>query len=71
MAARRRQSSQNAARERASERGRGRLDASVERRFARLTSLLDTLQQTLEAQTKRTAALQAQIDHLDARLRGN
>jgi hypothetical protein len=71
MTARRRQSSQKAVRERAAERSRDRLDASVERRFARLTSILNHLQQTLEAQSKRTAALQAQIDHLDARVRGN
>jgi hypothetical protein len=35
-----------------------------------LSSLVSDLQRTLEAQSKRTAALQAQIDHLDAKIRG-
>ena len=71
MVARRRQSSQKVVRGRAAEKGRGKRDVSVERRFARLTSILKDLQRTLEAQSTRTAALQAQIDHLDARVRGN
>jgi predicted transcriptional regulator len=71
MIARRRQSTQKAVRERAAERGRVKLDASVEQRFAQLSSRLNNLEQTLQAQSKRTAALQAQIDHLDARIRGN
>lgn len=70
MVARRRQSSQKAVRERAAERGRVRREATVERRFAQLSSLVSDLQRTLEAQSKRTAALQAQIDHLDAKIRG-
>jgi chromosome segregation ATPase len=70
MVARRRQSSQKAVRERAAERGRVRREATVERRFAQLSSLVNDLQRTLEAQSKRTAALQAQIDHLDAKIRG-
>ena len=70
MVARRRQSSQKAVRERAAEGGRVKLDASVERRLTHLSSLLADLQQTLEIQSKRTAAIQAQMDHLDARVRG-
>jgi hypothetical protein len=70
MVARRRQSSQKALRERAPEGSRVKLEASVERRFAHLSSLLDDLQRMLEAQSKRTTALQAQIDHLDAKVRG-
>ena len=70
MAARRRQSSQKAVRERAAEKGRVKLDASVERRLAQLSSMLTDLQRTLELQSKRTAAIQAQMDHLDARVRG-
>jgi hypothetical protein len=71
MVSRRRQSTEKGGRERASERGRGKLEASVDRRFARLDSILTNLQRTLETQSKRTAALQAQIDYLDARVRGN
>ena len=70
MVARRRQSSQKPVREHATERGRARLDASVERRLKQLNSVLSDLQRTIEAQSKRTAAIQAQIDHLDAKLRG-
>jgi BioD-like phosphotransacetylase family protein len=70
MVARRRQSSQKAVRERAAEKGRVKLDASVERRLANLSSMLTDLQRTLEIQSKRTAAIQAQMDHLDARVRG-
>jgi hypothetical protein len=70
MAARRRQSSQKAVRERATERAHAKLDPSVERRFAQLTSILTDVQRTLAAHSKRTAALQAQVDHLDARVRG-
>ena len=70
MVARRRQSSQKVVRERAAEKGRVKLDASVERRLAQLSSMLTDLQQTLEIQSKRTAAIQAQMDHLDARVRG-
>ena len=69
MVARRRQSSQKAVRERAAERGRVKLDASVERRFAQMRSMLDDLQRTLEIQSKRTVAIQAQMDHLDAKVR--
>jgi len=70
MVARRRQSSQKAVRQRSTDRGRAKLDASVERRFAQLSSSLQDLQRMLEAHSKRTAALQAQIDHLDAKVRG-
>ena len=70
MVARRRQSSQKAVRERAAEKGRVKLDASVERRLAQLSSMLTDLQRTLEIQSKRTAAIQAQMDHLDAKVRG-
>jgi hypothetical protein len=35
-----------------------------------LSSMLTDLQRTLELQSKRTAAIQAQMDHLDARVRG-
>ena len=69
MVAHRRQSSQKAVRERAAERGRVKLDASVERRLTQLSSMLSDLQRTLEIQTKRTAAIQAQMDHLDAKVR--
>jgi len=69
MVARRRQSSQKHVRERAPERGRAKLDASVERRLTQLSSELTDLQRTLEVQSKRTAAIQAQIDHLDAKVR--
>jgi hypothetical protein len=70
MVARRRQSSQKAARERTADKSRGELDETVERRFAHLTSVMDHLQRTIEAQSKRTAALQAQIDYLEAKVRG-
>lgn len=70
MVARRRQSSQKAVRERAAERSRIKHDASVERRFAQLMSILDDFQRRLDVQSNRTAALQAQIDHLDAKARG-
>jgi hypothetical protein len=70
MVAPRRQSSQKAVRERSGEKGRGKVDATVERRFAHLMSVMDHLQRTVEAQSKRTAALQAQIDHLEAKVRG-
>jgi hypothetical protein len=69
MVARRRQSSQKAVRERAAEGGRVKLDASVERRLRHLSSMLADLQRTLEIQSKRTTAIQAQIDHLDAKVR--
>jgi hypothetical protein len=36
-----------------------------------LGSRLNDLELTLQAQSKRTVALQAQIDHLDAKIRGN
>ena len=68
MVARRRQSSK-VVRERATERGRAKLDASIERRLAQFGVMLHDLQRTLEAQSKRTAAIQAQIDHLDAKFR--
>jgi hypothetical protein len=70
MVARRRQSSQKSVRERATERGRAKIDLSVERRLAQLTSILIDVQRTLAAQSKHTAALQAQVDHLDAKVRG-
>jgi hypothetical protein len=35
-----------------------------------LTSVVDHLQRALEAQSKRTTALQAQVDHLEAKVRG-
>ena len=70
MVARRRQSSQKAVRERAAEKGRVKRDASVERRLAHLSSVLNDLQRTLELQSKRTTAIQAQMDHLDAKVRG-
>jgi hypothetical protein len=70
MVVRRRQNSQKAVRERAAERGRAKHDASVERRLTQLTSIMDDLQRRLDTQSKRTAALQAQIDHLDAKVRG-
>jgi hypothetical protein len=63
MVARRRQSTQKAVR------GRVKLDASVERRLAQLSSMVNDLQRTLEVQSKRTAAIQAQMDHLDAKVR--
>jgi hypothetical protein len=69
MVTRRRQISQKPVRERATERGRDKLDASVERRLAQLSSVLSDLQRTLEVQSKRTAAIQAQVDHLDAKIR--
>jgi uncharacterized coiled-coil protein SlyX len=69
MVARRRQSSQKTVRERAAEKGRVKRDASVERRLAHLSSVLNDLQRTLELQSKRTAAIQAQMDHLDAKVR--
>ena len=69
MVARRRQSSQKTVRERAAEKGRVKHDASVERRLAHLSSVLNDLQRTLELQSKRTAAIQAQMDHLDAKVR--
>ena len=71
MVVRRRQSTQKAVRERAAERGRAKLDATVEQRLAQLSSRLNDLEQTLQAQSKRTAALQAHIDHLDAKIRGS
>jgi hypothetical protein len=70
MVARRRQSSQKTVRERATERGPAKVEASVEQRFAQLTTLLTDVQRTLAVQSKRTAALQAQVDHLDAKVRG-
>ena len=70
MVARRRQSSQKNVRERAAESGRVKLDAAVERRLTQLSSMLNDLQRTLEVQSKRTAAIQAQMDHLDAKVRG-
>jgi hypothetical protein len=69
MVTRRRQNSQKPIRENATERGRDKLDASVERRLAQLSSVLSDLQRTLEVQSKRTTAIQAQIDHLDAKVR--
>ena len=69
MVTRRRQNSQKPVREHATERGRDKLDASVERRLAQLSSVLSDLQRTLEVQSKRTAAIQAQVDHLDAKVR--
>ena len=69
MVTRRRQSSQKPVRERATESGRARQDASVERRLTQLSSVLSGLQRTIELQSKRTAAIQAQIDHLDAKVR--
>jgi len=45
--------------------------ASIERRFAQLRSVVDELQRMLETQSKRTTALQAQFDHLDAKVRGS
>jgi len=69
MVTRRRQSSQKPVRERATESSRAKLDASVERRLTQLSSVLSDLQRTIEVQSKRTAAIQAQIDHLDAKVR--
>ena len=69
MVAHRRQSSHKAVRERAAERGRVKRDASVERRLTRLSAMLSDLQRTLEIQSKRTTAIQAQMDHLDAKVR--
>ena len=71
MVARLRQSTQKAVQERAAERGRVKLDATVEQRLLQLGSRMNDLEQTLQAQSKRTAALQAQIDHLDAKIRGS
>ena len=70
MAARRLQSSNKPARARASDGSRRKLDEAFERRLKRFSTTLDDLQRALDAQSKRTAALQAQIDHLDARVRG-
>ena len=69
MVTRRRQNSQKPVREHATERSREKLDASVERRLTQLSSVLSDLQRTLEVQSKRTTAIQAQIDHLDAKVR--
>lgn len=69
MVTRRRQSSQKPVRGHATEGGRDKLDASVERRLTQLSSVLSDVQRTLEVQSKRTAAIQAQIDHLDAKVR--
>ena len=65
-----RQTSHKVVRERAAEGSRATRGASIERRFAQLRSVVDELQRTLETQSKRTTALQAQIDHLDAKVRG-
>jgi hypothetical protein len=66
MAAQRRQSTHKALRERSPDRGHRTLKASMRK----LNSLVVDLQRTIEAQSKRTAAIQAQVDHLDARVRG-
>jgi len=71
MVNRRRSSTQKSVRHRASESATRKLDASIERRLARLDSILREIQRALDAQSRRTAALQAQIDHLDAKVRGN
>jgi hypothetical protein len=69
MAARRRQSSQKRVRDRAAERVRAKRSPALERRLEELGSILDKIQRKLESQSKWTAAIQAQIDHLDAKVR--
>ena len=69
MVARRRQNPQKPVRERAAERGRVKPNASVEQPFAQLRSALNDVQRTLEIHSKRTAAIQAQMDHLEAKVR--
>jgi hypothetical protein len=71
MVARRRQSSQKRVRDRAAERGRAKRSAALERRIEEFGSLLNQLQKKVESQFKLTTAIQAQVDHIDAKVRGN
>jgi len=70
MAVRRRDRFNRTIRSRSSDVSRKPLGDAVERRLRQLRTTLNDLQQALDAQSKRTAAMQAQIDHLDARVRG-
>jgi hypothetical protein len=48
----------------------GKRTPSVQARLTQVKSQLKELQRAVEIQSKRSAAMQAQLDHLHAKLRG-
>jgi hypothetical protein len=66
----RRRSQPDAAQVRASDPLDSGPQSALIRRLQRMQSALDDLQEAIEAQSRRTSAIQAQIDHLDAKMRG-
>ena len=50
--------------------GNGKVHSDVER-LERLEALLQAMQQTLDTQFRRMATMQAELDHLKARQRGD